>query len=193
MAAWLHIWSAGCHLVCGNAGHELGVHLDRVGYGRGRVGYLVRCSAGHQRGVHLEPVAEHVQHQQAQEAGVPLRVQHAQRGQQARRRQPAPTTMVGLGLGQHQEARVPLRGSTPSLASRPAVAMPGPHHDRVRARAGANADAARPAWPAGPPSPARARIMVGLGPGQGCRGWPCTAAIDAAPYIHMSSTRRETS
>jgi len=34
-------------------------------------------------------LAEHVQHQQRQEAKVPARVQHAQRGQQARRRQPA--------------------------------------------------------------------------------------------------------
>lgn len=83
----------------------------------------MRGGAGHEASIHLEPVAKHVQHQQRQEAKVPARVQHAQRGQQARRRQPAALER-GLSGGRGGGLRVMLWGDdkTQSVISKPAAA-----------------------------------------------------------------------
>ena len=52
-------------------------------------GYLVRGCSCCKGGIHLEPVAEDVQHEQRQEAEIPLPVQDAQHCQEARCREPA--------------------------------------------------------------------------------------------------------
>ena len=76
-------WLAECCMlstsIAGAAAQEKEVHLAIV-----KAGYLVCGGSCCESGIHLEPVAEDVQHEQRQEAEVPLPVQDAKHRQEAR-------------------------------------------------------------------------------------------------------------